>query len=81
MRPRTNIDIGVIVAEGIRTTVAGGLVRSRQIRQAPAIGRDRACWTAVRLALVTDAIRTTRPHITFRILGRFRSFEQEQKPR
>ena len=39
MQTRTSIDIGVTAAEGIRTTVAGGFVRSQQIRQASSTGR------------------------------------------
>jgi hypothetical protein len=35
----TNIDIGGIAVVGIRTMVAGGSARSRQIRQTPAVDR------------------------------------------
>src|SRR5262249_1039211 len=52
MQACTNIDIGVIAAESIRTTVAGGFVRSRR-DSANNADRDGAVTSAVASRIVT----------------------------
>src|SRR5262249_10377153 len=52
MQACTNIDIGVIAAESIRTTVAGGFVRSRR-DSADNADRDGAVTSAVASRIVT----------------------------
>ena len=72
----TNIDIGGIAVAGIRTTVAGALVRSWQIRQTPAVGRiELAGWLFVALETDTNIVM----HVTMSACWRVRWVSGEGK--
>ncbi|MBV8054569.1 MAG: hypothetical protein JO071_04940 [Deltaproteobacteria bacterium] len=62
MQACTNIDIGAIAAESIRTTVGGGFVRSRRDSASNA-DRERGLTSAVASRIVTRSKECTPPAV------------------